>query len=66
MEDQPDYDCKMFRYNLCGEARRIVLTVQSELLLQGKIRNKGNVIDRIIIEWEQLKKEKREKVNQET
>ena len=56
MEDTKN--CHHFRYYLCGEQKKIIDQIQAEYVSKGKIRGKTKIIDRIILEWYELKNKK--------
>ena len=51
-------NCHHFRYYLCGEPKKIIDQIQAEYVAKGKMRAKTKIIDRIIIEWFDLKNKK--------
>lgn len=55
---EQEKNCHHFRYYLCGEPKRIIDEIQAEYVIKGKMRAKTKIIDRIILEWYDIKNKK--------
>jgi hypothetical protein len=55
---EKDKDCRRFTtsYSMCDDVADIINREQTNLLLMGKFRGRQWVVDRIIREWDQMKR----------
>ena len=49
--------CWAFTFQLCDEVAQIVLREQTNSLIMGKHRGRNQIINRIVREWDQMKRD---------